>query len=184
MSLKNIVNFPTLSLIKTNFMISLWNDATNSLTNWLLVLLLLTVYVLNIDLETLRNEFCITNVLCQLLFCSRSPVSSSQCRICSRLFVKNANDFVSSIKYHFSQIFVNKFSNKETESLFAQERKMTFKFDILYSSEKHDELGDSEHNRCMNSLIVKKPVDLVVVLSELYVRILTNIIYSISNDIL
>lgn len=61
---------------------------------------------------------------------------------------------------------------------------MTFKFDILYSSEKHDELVDSEHNRCMNFLIVKKPVDLVVVLSEVYVRILTNITYSISNDIL
>ena len=61
---------------------------------------------------------------------------------------------------------------------------MTFKFDILYSSEKHDERGDSEHNRCKNFLIVKKPVDFVVVLSEVYVRILTNIIYSISNDIL
>ena len=41
---------------------------------------------------------------------------------------------------------------------------MTFKFDILYSSEKHYELADSEHNRCMNFVIVKNPADLVVFL--------------------
>ena len=61
---------------------------------------------------------------------------------------------------------------------------MTFKFDILYSSEKHYELVDSEHNCCMNFLIEKNPADLLVFLSEVYVRILINIFYSVSNDIL
>ena len=55
---------------------------------------------------------------------------------------------------------------------------------ILYSSEKDYELIDSEHNRWMNCFIVKNPADLVVALSEVYVRILTNVFYSISNDIL
>ena len=36
----------------------------------------------------------------------------------------------------------------------------------------------------MNFLIVKKSYDFVVVLSEVYVRILFNILYEISNDIL
>ena len=35
----------------------------------------------------------------------------------------------------------------------------------------------------MNFLIVKKPSDFVVVLSGVYVRILFNILYEISNDI-
>ena len=113
-------------------------------------------------LETLKNEFCITNALRHLLFCTTSPVSSSQCRICSLLFVKNSNDFVSSIKIHFSHIFVNKFNNKEIESLFPQERIISFKFDVLYLSENHYELVDSEHNCCMNFLIVKNPVDVAV----------------------
>ena len=36
----------------------------------------------------------------------------------------------------------------------------------------------------MNFLIVKKPSDIVVVLSEVYVRILFNILYEVSKDIL
>ena len=75
-------------------------------------------------LEFLKNEFSMTNVLCHLLFCSRSPSTFNQCRFCSRFFVKNANYFVSSVKYHFSHIFANRFSNKEIESLFVQERKI------------------------------------------------------------
>ena len=132
-------------------------------------------------LDILKNDFCITNALCHVLFYSRSPLSSSQCRICSCLFFKNGNGFVSSIKSNFSHIFVNKFNNK-TESLFAQDRKMTLKFDVLDSPEKYYELVDSAHNRCLNFLIVKNPDDLVAFL--VYVRILTNIFYSISNDIL
>ena len=75
-------------------------------------------------LEFLKNEFSMTNVLCHLLFCSRSPSTFNQCRLCSRFFFKNANYFVLSVKYHFSHIFANRFSNKEIESLFVQERKI------------------------------------------------------------
>ena len=132
----------------------------------------------------MKNEFCVTNDLCHLSFCSTYRVSSSQGRTCSRLFVKDADDFVSSVKYHFSRIFVNKFNNKEIQSLFAEKRKMTIKSDILHSSEKYYELVDSEHNRCITLLILKSPADLVVALSKVYVRILTNVFYSISNDIL
>ena len=64
-------------------------------------------FYLNYRLQSLKNEFCITNVLCHLLFCCRSPNSGSQRRLCSHLFVENANDFVSSMKYHFSLIFFN-----------------------------------------------------------------------------
>ena len=94
-------------------------------------------------LEILRNKFCITNVLCYFLFCSRSPVSVGQCRVCSRLFVKDADAFVSSFKYHFPHIFVPHVfnSNKDVEYLFAKQRKRTFKLDILSSSEKHYKLS-------------------------------------------
>ena len=117
-------------------------------------------------LENLKNEFFITNILCHLFFCSRLPVSSNWCRLYLRLFVKNADDFASSVKYHFSYILVNKFSSKEIESLFTQERKISFKLDQLYSSKTHFELVNSMHNRCMSFLIMKKPSDFVVILSE------------------
>ena len=126
----------------------------------------------------MKNGFCITNVLFHLLFCSSSPNTISQCRLCSRLFVKNANDFVSSFKYHFSQIFGNRFSFKEVESFFVQERK-TFKLDNLFSSEKYDELVN-----CMSFFVSKNPTDVDIVLSEVYVRILTTILYSIASNIL
>ena len=113
-------------------------------------------------LENLKNEFCITNILYHLLFCSRSRVSSSCCRLCVHLFVTYADDFVSSVKYHFSHILVNKFNNKEIESLFTQERKISFKLDLLYSSKTHFDLVNSNHNCCMNFLIVKKPSDLLL----------------------
>ena len=61
---------------------------------------------------------------------------------------------------------------------------MSFKLDLLYSSKTHFELVNSTHNRCMNFYIVKKQSDFVVVLSEVCIRILLNIFYSISNDIL
>ena len=73
-------------------------------------------------LENLKNEFCITNILYHLLFCSRSRVSSSCCRLCMHLFVTYADDFVSSVKYHFSHILVNKFNNKEIEDLHKREK--------------------------------------------------------------
>ena len=135
-------------------------------------------------LENLKNEFCITKILCHLLFCSKSPVLSSPCRLCSRLFVRDSDDFVSSVKHHFSYVLVNAFNNKEIESLFTNERKMSFKLDLLYFSKTHSGLVNSTQNRCMNVLIVTSPSDLVIVLSEMYVRILLNIFYSISNDTL
>ena len=133
-------------------------------------------------LENLKNELCITNVLYHLLSCNRSPVKSSCCRLCSRLYVKNGDDFVSSSEYHFSLILVNKVNNKEIESLFTPDRRMSFTFDVVYSSKTHFELVNSTHNRCMNFLIMKKPSDLAVVLSEVYIRILFNIFYKISNN--
>ena len=75
-------------------------------------------------LEFLKNECSTTNVLCHLLFCSRSPSTFNQCRLCSRFFFKNANYFVSSVKYHFSHIFANRFSNKETDIICAREKNL------------------------------------------------------------
>ena len=53
----------------------------------------------------------------------------------------------------------------------------------MYSSEKHYKLIESEHNQCMIFFVAKDSADLVS-LSEVYVRILTNIFYSISNEVL
>ena len=86
-------------------------------------------------LECLRNQFCIANVLCHLLFCSRSPNSVRHCRHCSRLFAENDRDFALLIKYYFSLIFTrNKNFNKEIELLFVQARKMNFNLDVLLMS--------------------------------------------------
>ena len=97
--------------------------------------------------------------------------------------IKDANDFVSSIKYYFSLIFPNikNFSN-EIDLLCVRSRRMKFNLDILYSSETHSQLVVSEQNCYMNFLVVKQPCDIIIFLSEVYVRILTNQIVSISND--
>ena len=141
--------------------------------------------ILNYRLQSLKIELCITNILCHLLFCQRSANSNKgQCRLCSRLYVKDANDFVSSIKYHFSLIFSNnKIFSNEIELLFVKVRRMRFNLEVLYSSETNFQLVDSKQNRCMYFLAVKQPCDVVVFLSEVYVRILTNQIVSISNYI-
>ena len=141
---------------------------------------------LNYGLQFFKNELCVTNVLAHLLFCCRSPNSNeSQCRFCSRLYVKNANNFVSSIKYHFPLIFTNdKNFNNEIVLLFAKSRRTRFNLDVLYSSNSHFQLVHSKQNCCMYFLVVKQPCDIVVYLSEVYVRILTNQIVSISNDLL
>ena len=52
----------------------------------------------------------------------------------------------------------------------------------MYFSKTHFELGNPTQNRCMNILVVLSPADFVVVLSEVYARILLNIFYSSSND--
>ena len=103
-------------------------------------------------------------MLCHFLFCCRSPVSVGQFRVCTLLFVEDAYALVSSVKYHFSDIFAkNVFnSNKVFEYLFAKQRKRTFKLDVLYSSEKDYKLIDSKQNRCMNFFLARDSADLVV----------------------
>ena len=163
-----------------DFFMERYNDLIDKLTfNFSLTDCLYFKY----RLVTLKNESCLTNVICHLLFCNRSPAKSNCWRLCLRWYVKNGDDFVSSVEYHFSLIFVNKFNNKDFELVFTQERRMSFKLDLLYSSKTHFGLVDSAQNRCMNFLIVKKPSDFVVVLSGVYVRILFNILYEISIDI-
>ena len=58
---------------------------------------------------------------------------------------------------------------------------MLFKVDQLYFSKTHSDLVNSTQKRWMNILIVTSPSDFVIVLSEVYVRILLNISYSIFN---
>ena len=78
---------------------------------------------LNYRLQSLKNEFCITNILCHLLFYQRSPNSDE------------GQDFVSSIRYHFSLIFSNnKIFSNEIELLFVKARRMRFNLEVLYSS--------------------------------------------------
>ena len=60
-------------------------------------------------------------------------------------------------------------------------RKLRFNLVFLYSSENHFRLDDSKQNRCMNFLVVKQPCDILVSLSEVYVKILVNQIVLISN---
>ena len=101
------------------------------------------------------------------------------------MFIKNANDFVSLIKYSFSLIFWNNktFINK-IELLFIQSRRTRFNLNGLYSSETHFKFVGSKQNDCMDFLVVKHPCDIIVFLSEVYVRILTNQVISISNKLL
>ena len=61
---------------------------------------------------------------------------------------------------------------------------MRFNLDVLHSCKTHFELADSQGNCCINFLVAKHPCDIIVFLSEVYVRILTNQIVSISNDLL
>ena len=60
------------------------------------------ILFLNYSLQSLKRVlFCFTNVLSHLLFCNRSANFNGQCRLCSQLYVKDANNFVSSIKFPF-----------------------------------------------------------------------------------
>ena len=101
------------------------------------------------------------------------------------MHVKDAHDFVLSIKYHFSPIFSkNKIFSNEIELLFVKSRRTRFNLDVLYSFDTYFQLVVSKHNYCMNFLVVTQPCDIIASLSEVYVRILTNQIVSISNDLL
>ena len=61
---------------------------------------------------------------------------------------------------------------------------MRFSLDILFMSERYRDIVNSKLNRCLNFIIVKHPSELVIFLSEVCLRILTNYLVSISNDIL
>ena len=145
-----------------------------------------TTLYLRYSLESLKCKFCISNVLTNLFFCNRSPnFNESNCRSCSRLFVNNANDFVSSIKYHFTHIFPsNNVFNKDLELLFAKANLSHFALDLLYQAGTHYALVDSNQNRCIYFVVAKQPCEFAVKLSEVWNRILINDIVSISNDLL
>ena len=51
-------------------------------------------------------------------------------------------------------------------------------------SERYRDIVNSKQNRCLNFIIVKHSSELVIFLSEVYLRILTNYLVSVSNDIL
>ena len=57
-----------------------------------------TLY-LRYSLELLKRQFYISNVLVHLFFCNKSPnCNEGKCRLCSRLFANDANDFATLIK--------------------------------------------------------------------------------------
>ena len=122
-----------------------------------------------------------------LFFCNRSPNSNeSNCRLCSRLLVNDASDFVPSIRYHFILIFPsNNVFNKDLESLFAKTNLKDFTLDLLlHQSETHYTLVDSYRNRFMYFLVAKQPCELAVELSEVWIIILISDIVSVSNHFL
>ena len=51
-------------------------------------------------------------------------------------------------------------------------------------SERYRDIVNCKQNRCMNFIIVKQLSELVIFLSEVYLRILTNYLVSISNEML
>ena len=130
--------------------------------------------------------FCISYVLSHLFFCNRYPSSNEgNCRLCSRLFVNDASDFVSLIRYHFTLIFQNNNAfNKDLELFFAKANLGHFTLYLLYQSEMHYMLADWNQNRCIYSLVAKQPFGLAIKLSEVWIRISTNDIVSSSNDFL
>ena len=125
-------------------------------------------------------------MLAHLFFCNRSSNSNEgNYRSYSRLFVNDASDFVSSIRYLFILIFSrNNVFDKDLELLFAKVNLKHFSLDLLYHSRTHYTLVDSNQNRCMYFLVAKQPCELAVKLCEVWIRILINNIVSISNDFL
>ena len=126
------------------------------------------------------------NLVTTALFTDRNWISKSvYCRSYSRLFVNDASDFVSSIRYHFTFIFPSdNIFNKDLELLFTKANLIHFSLDVLHHPGNHYTLVDSKQNRCMYFLVAKEPCELTVKLSEVWIRILINEIVSISNDLL
>ena len=110
-----------------------------------------TTFYLRYSPESLKRQFYISNVLDHLFFCNKSSNSNEgSCRSCSPLFVNDVSDFVSSIRYQFNLIFPNNnVFNKDLELLFAYVTLRHFSLDLLYQSETHYALTDSNQNRCM-----------------------------------
>ena len=102
-------------------------------------------------LESLKHQFCISNMLGHLFSCNRSPNSNEDnCRLCFQLFVNDGSDFVSSIRYHVTLIFSrNNVFNKDLELLFTKADLRHFSLDIMYHSEIHCTLVDSKQSSCI-----------------------------------
>ena len=117
--------------------------------------------------------------------CVGANSNESNCRSCTRLFVDDASDFVSSIRFHFTSIFPsNNIFNKDLELFFTKANLRHFSLDVLFHSGNHYMLVDSKQNRCLYFLVAKQPYEVAVKLSEVWIRILINKIVSISNDFL
>ena len=66
-----------------------------------------TLYLIY-SLELQKLQFYTSDVLTHLFFCNRSQNSNEgNSRSCSRLFANGANDFVSKIRYHFTDVLIN-----------------------------------------------------------------------------
>ena len=143
-----------------------------------------TTLYLRYSLQSLKHHFLISNVLAHWFFCRSRNSNEGNCRSCSRLFVNDASNFVSSIRYHFTLFPTSNVFNKELELLFAEANLRYFTLDLFYQSGTHYTPVDSDHNRCMFFLVAKQPCDLAVKLSEVWIRILINDIASISSDFL
>ena len=101
------------------------------------------------------------------------------------MFVNDASDFVSLIKYQFTVIFPSSnVFNQDLELLFAKTNSRHFALGLLYQSGTQYTLVDSNQNRFMYFLVVKQSCYLAIKLSEVRSRILINDIVSISNDLL
>ena len=109
-----------------------------------------TTLYLRYSLESLKRQFCISNVLAHLFFCNRPANSNdSNCKSCSRLFVNDASAFVSSIRYpllsYFQAMFLElSFQKKDLELLFTKSYFRLFSLDVLFHSGNHYTLADSK----------------------------------------
>ena len=108
-----------------------------------------TTLYLRYSLQSLKHHFLISNVLAHLFFCRSRNSNEGNCRSCSRLFVNDASNFVSSIRYHFTLFPTNNVFNKELELLLAEANLRYFTLDLFYQSGTHYTPVDSDHNRCM-----------------------------------
>ena len=92
--------------------------------------------------------------------CVGANSNESNCISCTRLFVDDASDFVSSIRYHFTSIFPsNNVFNKDLELFFTKANLRHFSLNVLFHSGNHYMLVDSKQNKCLYFLVAKQPCD-------------------------